>query len=170
MDKGTLYWITGLSGAGKTTIGTRLYQYMKEKKDNVLFLDGDILRQIYRNTDYSQEGRRALAFQHARLCRMLTDQGMDVVCCLIAMYDDCREWNRKNIQNYREIYLRVDMEELIRRDQKQLYSRALRKEAQNVMGIDMPFEEPKQPDLIINNNGAESPEAVVNQIIDYFNI
>lgn len=170
MEKGNLYWITGLSGAGKTTIGTGLYQYIRQKKDNVVFLDGDMLREVYQSKTYSAEGRRNLAFQNARLCKMLTSQGIDVVICLIAMYEDCRKWNRENIENYHEIYLRVTIDELIRRDQKQLYSRALRNEIKDVVGINMSFEEPQTPDMIIDNNGQNTPEEVVEMITDYFQI
>lgn len=165
IEKGHLYWITGLSGAGKTTIGTKLYERIREKKDNVLFLDGDILREVYQSTDYTQEGRKKLAFQHTRLCRMLTDQGMDVVICLIAMYESCRRWNRENIVNYHEIYLKVDIEELIRRDQKQLYSRALRNEISDVLGINLEFEEPKAPDIVIQNNGQKTPDDIVEYLM-----
>ena len=85
---GTTYWITGLSGAGKTTIGKLLYKYIKRFKQNIVFLDGDILRQVYQSEEYSTDARRKLAYQNARLCKMLNEQGVDVVICLIAMYDD----------------------------------------------------------------------------------
>ncbi len=170
MDKGSVYWVTGLSGAGKTTIGTKLYNYLREKKDNVVFLDGDILREVYQSVDYTQEGRKKLAFQHARLCRMLTNQGLDVVICVIAMYNECREWNREHIDNYHEIYLKVDIEELIKRDQKQLYSRALNNEIQDVLGINLDFEEPQNPDLKIDNGGSDTPEEVLQKIIETFQI
>lgn len=168
--EGTVYWITGLSGAGKTTIGSRLYADIRREKDNVVFLDGDVLREVYQDNDYSGEGRRKLAFQHGRLCRMLSEQGIDVVICVIAMFDECREWNRKHIGNYQEIYLYADMKELIRRDQKKLYSRALKKEISNVMGIDISFEEPKAPDIIIDNSGQKTPEEVVEEIERLLNI
>lgn len=170
MENGNLYWITGLSGAGKTTIGTKLYQYLRQKKDNIVFLDGDMLREVYQNNVYSQEGRKNLGFQYGRLCKMLVNQGIDVVICTIAMYEDCRKWNRENIKYYHEIYLRVDIDELIRRDQKQLYSRALRNEITDVMGINLPFEEPQAPDMLIDNNGQETPEEVLEKIIRYFEI
>ena len=96
---------------------------------------------------------------------MLSDQGVDVICCTISMFDECRQWNRENISNYKEIYLKVSIDELIRRDQKELYTKALRKEIKNVIGIDVDFEEPKQPDLLIENNGEISPEEIVNNII-----
>lgn len=143
---------------------------MKSKKDNVIIIDGDVIREVYQNTDYSNEGRKKLTEMNIRLYRMLTEQGIDVVVCIIAMYEDCRMWNRNNISNYKEIYIKVDMEELIRRDQKQLYSRAIHGEITNVMGIDIPFEEPHNPDLVINNNGQESPENIIKYIVEALNI
>lgn len=167
---GTLYWVTGLSGAGKTTVGTKLYNYLKSKKDNVILLDGDVLREIRDSQDYTLEGRKKLTFLDSLLFKNLTDQGIDVVCCVISMFDDCRDWNRKNIENYKEIYLKVPIDELIKRDQKQLYSRALRKEISNVMGMDLAFEEPKRPDIIIDNSGKYSVDYALDKIIKEFSL
>ena len=170
MKTGTTYWITGLAGAGKTTTGRKLYEYIRKKKPNVIILDGDILRVVNSVKDYSAEARKTSAFQDSRWCKMLNEQGIDVVICVMNMYEEVREWNRKNIENYCEIYLKVPIEELIRRDQKQLYSRALRNEIDNVMGINMEYEEPKHPNLIINCFGENSPEKVLDVIIDKFGI
>ena len=169
-QKGHVFWVTGLSGAGKTTIGKLLYQHLKKKEKNVVFLDGDIMREVYQTTDYSTQGRLKLAKQHGRLCKMLSDQGIDVVICVIAMYDECRAWNHENISKYHEIYLNVPMEELIRRDQKHLYSKVLKKEISNVMGMDIPFEEPKNPSMVIHNDGKDLPEKIVMQIVEKFGL
>ncbi|MDK2562688.1 adenylyl-sulfate kinase [Romboutsia sedimentorum] len=163
--KGTVYWVTGLAGAGKTTIGKLLYESIKSNKDNVILLDGDKLRALYESDDYSYDGRKKLASKYSRLCKMISGQGIDVICCTIAMFDECRKWNRDNILNYKEIYLKVSIDELIKRDQKGLYSRALKKEITNVMGIDIDFEEPKMPDILIYNNGEISPNDVLNNIL-----
>lgn len=163
--KGTVYWITGLAGSGKTTIGKLLYNSIKSNKDNIILLDGDKLRELYDSEDYSFEGRKKLAIKYSKLCKMISEQGIDVICCTISMFDECRNWNRENISNYKEIYLKVSIDELIKRDQKELYTKALRKEIKNVMGIDIDFEEPKNPDLLINNNGETSPKDIVDNII-----
>ena len=168
--KGTLYWVTGLSGAGKTTTGNLLYDYLKQKKDNVVIMDGDILRKIRDSQDYSLEARKKLTYLDSLLFKELTDQGIDVVACTISMFDECRNWNRENFENYIEIYLKVPIEELIRRDQKQLYSRALKHEIDNVMGINQEFEEPKSPDIIVENYGENSAEKSVKIIIDKFGL
>ena len=161
-----LYWITGLSGAGKTTIAKELYYFLKKRVKNIVLLDGDQLRAVFgNNKGYSLEERLALSLQYCNLCKMLIDQDIHVICATISMFNQIRDWNRNNIDNYLEIYVRVPMDILIKRDQKQLYSRALKKEICGVMGIDIPYEEPCNPDLIIDNNGTTSPDILAKQII-----
>lgn len=166
---GTVYWITGLSGAGKTTIGSRLFARLKQDKSNVVFLDGNALREIFGNDlGHTIEDRRISAMRNARLCATLTAQDIDVVCATISMFHDCRNWNREHIQNYREIYLKVPMDILIQRDQFQLYSKTLNGEAGNVWGLDIDAEEPESPDLIIDNHGDMTPEQALQIIADKF--
>ena len=120
---GYVYWITGLSGAGKTSIGKSLYQKLKQKSPNTVFLDGDVLREVFGNDlGYTREERIKCAMRYARLCKMLQEQGLNVICCTISMFDCIRAWNRENIENYREIYVRVSMEVLKQRNQKGLYN------------------------------------------------
>jgi adenylylsulfate kinase-like enzyme len=160
-----LYWLTGLAGAGKTTIGRELYSLIKTKKSNIVFLDGDILREVFgKNMDYSTDERIKIAFQYSRLCKLLTEQGIDVICATISMFKECRQWNRDNIPGYHEIYIRVPLDILIKRDQKQLYSRALKGVIQQVMGIDIPFDEPETPDMILDNDGSKSPNFLATYI------
>lgn len=163
MKKGTLYWITGLSGAGKTTIGNRLYYQMKQKEDNIVLLDGDILKQIAgKDLGYDKEARIERGHRYSALCKVLTDQGIHVIICTIAMYDEIRDWNRKNIENYVEVFLDVDMGTLRKRNRKDLYSTN-----NNVAGIDVEVEFPKTPDIVIVNDGTGSLEEDVRKILDY---
>ena len=162
---GTVYWITGLSGAGKTTIGTQL---LKKLNNNTVFLDGDNLREIYGDDiGYSLEDRKKMAMRNSRLCKMLSSQGFNVICCTIAMFHSVRDWNRKNISNYKEIYLKVSPEVLINRDQKNLYSKHKNGTIKNIMGLDLSFEEPINPNIVIENNGDKSPDEIVDFIITF---
>ncbi len=170
MDDNKVYWITGLAGAGKTTIGKKLYCYLCEQNSAVLFLDGDEIREVLQSTDYTDEGRKKLAFQYARLANWLYHQGMTVVVCTVSMYDAVRDWNRKNIPGYQEIYLEIPMEELIQRNQKGLYSNALKGIEKTVCGINLNVELPKTPDLIIKNYGNMTPEMAVALIKKSFNL
>jgi adenylylsulfate kinase-like enzyme len=82
------------------------------------------------------------------------------------MMDSVRDWNRANIPGYFEIYLRAPLDILVKRDQKNLYSRALKGELSNVVGIDIAAEEPKNPDMLIDNDGSERLEKIADRIID----
>lgn len=159
-NKGTVYFFTGLSGAGKTTIGGLFYRRLKEQKPNVVVLDGDQTRPVF-NEDigYSMADRLNGAKRVFRVCRMLAEQNIDVVCCSICMFEEVRAWNREHIPNYREIYIRVKKETLLTRNQKGLYSGKT-----NVVGVDLPFDEPKHPDLIIQNDGEHTPLELVEEI------
>lgn len=160
MKQGTVYFFTGLAGAGKTTLGGLFYRRMKAKRNDVVLLDGDTLRPMFDvDAGYSSEERRRGAFRNFRLCRLLAEQGIDVVICSICMYHDVRAWNRENLENYREIYVKVKHETLVARDQKGLYSAG-----KNVMGVDLPFDEPETPDIVIQNDGYETPEAIVDRL------
>ncbi len=159
-NKGTVYFFTGLSGAGKTTIGGLFYRRLKNTKPNVVYLDGDEIRPVFgEDSGYGFEARRHLAERAFRICKMLSDQGIDVVICSISMFHSVRDWNRKNLKNYKEIYIRVKRETLLRRNKKELYT-----QGNNVIGVDLPFEEPQMPDLIVQNDGEQTPLVLVEKL------
>src|ERR1035437_4334164 len=105
---GVVYWFTGLSSAGKTTIASLFHQRLRKLYYNVVFLDGDILREVFgQDLGHTAEDRKKSALRNARLCKMLSYQGFHVVCATISLFEESFEFNRKEIPNYREIYLRV---------------------------------------------------------------
>lgn len=167
-EAGVVYWFTGLSGAGKTTIGKFFYDYLRNQKDNVVFLDNDELKDVLWTEDigYSREQRKKRSFVGGRLAKLLSEQGMDVICCAISMFDDVRKWNRDNIYNYKEIYLDVPMEILVSRNSKGLYNK-LKKD---IVGLDIIAEFPKTPDIVIYNDGSDTIENIVRKIINEFHI
>ena len=165
-EKACVYFFTGLAGAGKTTIGGLFYQKLRERKCNVFLADGDQTRSIFGRSGYSTEARKDAARRGFRLWRELAEQGIDVVVCSIAMYDEIRIWNRENIENYKEIYIKVTRETLYTRDQKGLYTTG-RKE---VVGVDLPYDEPKNADVMIENDGQEKPEEIVSRLQRLFDL
>lgn len=167
-EKGTVYFFTGLAGAGKTTIGGLFYRRMKAKRNDVVLLDGDQLRRLsfHKTSGYTTEERRRGAYYNFEMCKMLADQGIDVVLCSISMYSDCRAWAREHIEDYKEIYVKAARETLYRRDQKGLYSSGTK----NVVGVDLLCEEPEHPDVVIENDGLETPEQIVDKLEVLFDL
>jgi adenylylsulfate kinase len=146
-------WIIGLSGSGKTTLSELVYGRLKPRVPNLVRLDGDVLRDLFGNdVDHTIEGRRRNAQRLSVLSKFLADQGIHVIAAVLSIFPEWREWNRKNIPGYAEVYLKASLGTLRRRDTKNLYSRALTGELPNVVGVDIPFPEPQAPDLVIDNN------------------
>jgi len=163
---GRVFWITGLSGAGKTTVGRELRNRLRAAGHPVTFLDGDDLRAVIaEDLGHSADNRRRSAMRNARLCRLLAGQGTDVVCATISLFHEVQRWNRENIPGYREIYLRVPIEELRRRDSKGIYAGFQRGDAHNVVGIDVPAEAPEAPDLVLDNYGTLDVATAVDRIM-----
>src|ERR1700733_14633488 len=163
---GRVFWITGLSGAGKTTLGRELWSRLRADGRPATFLDGDALRAVIaEDLDHSADHRRRSAMRNARLCRLLAEQGTDVVCATISLFHEVQRWNREKLPGYREIYLRVPMDELRRRDSKGIYARAQRGEEPNVVGLDVPAEAPEAPDLVLDNYGALDVATAVDRIL-----
>lgn len=145
-------WLIGMSGAGKTAIGRELWRQLKLARPATVFLDGDEIREVFADDlGFTLEDRRANAGRICRLCRLLDRQGVDVVCSILSLFPESRAWNRAHLTDYFEVYVRVSFEELVRRDPKGLYRRALAGEARNVVGVDIPFVPPEDPDLVLDN-------------------
>jgi cytidine diphosphoramidate kinase len=156
-----VYWLTGFSGAGKTTIGEDLYNRFLTKGKLVVFLDGDQLRTFMgEHKGYDKSSRKILANRYSRLCKLLSDQGVNVVIATISMFHDVHKWNRENIDNYVEIYIKVPLNILIERDQKGLYS----SNQTNVAGFNDQYEEPCDPDIILVNDNSHSPSKMTDQL------
>jgi len=160
-------WLIGLAGAGKTTIGHEVYARLKARKPNVVFLDGDQVRQIMGNDlGHTLKDRHANAWRICRLCKYLDEQEIDVVCAILSLFHETQDWNRKSYSRYFEVYVEVPMDILIARDQKGLYSGALDGELINVVGIDTPFTPPPRANLVVRNDDPMvSPKAHADRII-----
>lgn len=160
-------WISGLSAAGKTTIGSYLVALLREEGRAVVFLDGDAMREVWSdNLGYTLEARRFNAKRICNLCRMLDRQGIDVVASVLYPFPEWRAWMRENLGQFYEVFLDAPMDVLEARDPKGLYAGARAGRIANVVGVDLPFERPKDPDLVIDNGlPLQDPRQLARRIL-----
>lgn len=162
--------LIGLSSSGKSTVGQATVDQLKKKYPNTVLLDGDVLRAtIAPDLGHSYDDRRESEARRSKLCKLLDDQGVHVVCAGLSNYPEWRAWCRENIANYFEVYLKVPLEVLIRRDRKGIYKQAQQGILKNVVGVDIPFEPPDRPDLSIDNSGVHPLDEVVGRILQAVN-
>ena len=120
---GKVIWITGLSGAGKTTLAREVVKQLRELKKSVVFLDGDKLREVFgvaeiQKQNFDKKRRLFLGKQYGQLCRLIASQNINVVIATFNLFTEVHQWNRHNLPGYFEVYLRVPIEELRRIDSK----------------------------------------------------
>ncbi|MCR9072757.1 MAG: adenylyl-sulfate kinase [Alphaproteobacteria bacterium] len=169
---GSVIWITGLSGAGKTSVAHELALRIRARREACVVLDGDRLRAALGASGttadlHSREARVALSFQYARLCSLLAEQGLTVIIATISMFKEIYAWNRVSLPGYVEIFLRVPIEVLRRRDPKGIYERYDRGEITQVAGLDLVVDQPLAPDLLFDYEPRITPEKIARQIDDF---
>lgn len=165
-NKGKLIWITGLSGSGKTTIGKAVYKKLKKTYDNTVFLDGDIFREVLGNDlGHTPKDRLENAKRIHKMCKFLISQDINVVCATMSLYKEIHDLNRKEIEEYFEVFIECTIEELIKRDQKELYSKALKGERDDVVGVNLPYDKPYNCELTIENSENNDLEQKVKKIL-----
>lgn len=120
-------WLIGLSGAGKTTLADELVKTARGRGRAVVLLDGDSVRECFGNDlGYDLESRRKNADRICRLCAFLDAQGIDVVCAILSIFPESRDWCRAHVRRYYEVFIDTPIEVLRQRDSKGLYMRFAR--------------------------------------------
>ena len=170
LDKAPVFWLTGLPGSGKTTLAKRVSEELKKMGYKVEVLDGDWVRKtINPEAGYTKEERARHLRRVAWIARLLARNGVITLCSFVSPYRDVREEVRKIISEevpFYEIYVKASLEEVIKRDPKGLYKKALKGEIKNFTGISDPYEEPERPDLVINTE-EESVEESTRRLLDF---
>ena len=145
-----IIWFIGMSGSGKTTLSRALYEHLKPSHTNMVLLDGDDFREIFRNdVDHSVEGRRKNAERISHFCRVMDLQGIHVIASVLSIFPDWQSWNRETFSSYYEVFLDMPLEALEARDTKGLYAAAREGRMDNMVGYDITFPRPTNADLIL---------------------
>lgn len=147
-SKGTLFWITGYSGSGKTQISKKIYPRIKKNYGSTILFSGDDIRKIFNLKGYSYKDRHKIVMKYCKLAKSITNQNVNVIFAVVGMMHSVREWNKKNIKNYVEIYIKSDLKKIIKKGKKRIYHQ----NKNNIIGLDIKPEYPKNPHIIIHNN------------------
>ena len=159
------FWITGLSSAGKTTLSKFLADKLRSEGKPVILLDGEDLRDVFSNKEYNREVRLETALRYSRICSLIVKQQINVVIGVIGLFYEVHHWNRQNIPGYIEVFIYVPIEELIRRDPKKLYAKAMEGEIKNVYGVDLKAEYPKNPDIHLLWSPGKNVENMMGELL-----
>ena len=160
-NKGTLFWVTGFSGSGKTQIAKKIHSKIKEEYGPTVLFSGDDIRRIFSLRGYSRKDRFETVMKYCKLAKFITSQNINVIFAVIGMIDEVRAWNRKNIKNYVEIYIKAQLKKIIRNKKKKIYH----KNKKNIVGLDILPEYPKKAHIIINNDFKKDINACAKELI-----
>jgi len=155
-------WLLGISGAGKTTLGNKLKKYFDEKKIKSYIIDGDLVREFYdSDLGFTKEDRVANIKRILLSAYVLEQNGIIPIVCNISPFQELRNFANEKLDNYIEIYLKREIADIKNKDN--VYSK------NDVVGVDMVFDEPKNPNLTIDTSKDDIPTSL-NKIINYIGI
>ena len=160
---GKVFWITGYSGAGKTSIADAIKNRIYKIYGNTIVINGDDLRNIFELNKYSKSERYKNGIKFVKLLKFLSRQKVNVLFTVVGLKHSLRRYARDNIPNYIEIFIDSNLNEIIKFGKKKTY-----KQKRNIVGKDINAELPKNPDILIRNNFSKSIKSLSNEL--YFKL
>ena len=159
-------WLTGISGSGKTTLARKLILKLKDRFPNILNVDGDEVRELFGdNLGYSLEDRIHQIGRIQRLSHYLEKQGMMVIASALYFSKEISENNRKIFKQYYEVYLKASIDLVSRSDPKGVYKTAKKNGQQNIVGLDIKWNEPLMPHIVIDRDKGIKEEEALKEIL-----
>ena len=164
-NKGILFWITGLSGSGKTAIAEKIKRNISNKSGPTVIVSGDDLREIFNFKKFSKKDRLSYALVYCKFCKCITDNKINIILSTVSLFHKVRKWNRTNISNYMEIYIRSDINKIIKQKNKFFY----KKNYKNIIGKDIKPEFPQSPHITVENNFNKPIKILTKYLINKIN-
>jgi adenylylsulfate kinase len=165
------FWMTGLSGSGKSSLAQALYIYLTTKGKQVIVLDGDNIRHgLCKDLGFSEKDRSENIRRISEVAKLFNDTGIDVICAFISPFQNDRIIAKQIVGDaYKEIFIKCSLAECQKRDPKGLYQKAKDGLISNFTGIDSPYETPETPDIVIDTEHL-SIESSLQRVIATFGI
>ena len=160
-------WLTGLPGSGKTTIAKRVIDELHKREIKAEMLDGDEIRRVISSElGFSKADREMHAHRVIYLSKLLSRNGIVAVVALISPYRSIREYARKNLENFVEVWVKCSLQTCQRRDPKGLYKTASQGKMSNLTGIQDPYEPPNHPEIVLDTE-MNNPEQCSNIVLEH---
>tara|TARA_B100001123_G_C15291962_1_gene1017785 strand:- start:513 stop:1055 length:543 start_codon:yes stop_codon:yes gene_type:complete len=163
-NKGILFWITGLSGSGKTTIAKKIKKKILKLYGPTLEISGDDFRKVFKLNkpkDFYHQSRINNLWKYHQFCKLITDKKINLIFSIMGLYNRARKWNRKNIENYIEIYVKTDINKIMHRRKKE--NHLIQKK--NIVGYDIKAELPTRPHIKVVNNFDKDLDKISEEIL-----
>jgi adenylyl-sulfate kinase len=166
-QRGFTLWFTGLSGSGKTAIAKEVERELRRRGLKVERLDGDIVRQaLTRDLGFTKEDRDKNIERVTFVAKLLTRNGVAVLCSFISPYRERRAKTRQEIGTFIEVYVECPLEVCAQRDVKGLYAKAFAGEIENFTGVSDPYEPPESPEIVCHT-AEETLEESAGKVLAY---
>lgn len=165
--QGATIWLTGLSGAGKSTVANLLSKRLRAAGAKVEILDGDVVRtNLSKGLGFSKEDRDTNIRRIGFVCGLLSRNGVIAIAAAISPYSRVRNEVRATTANFVEVFTDCPLETLVKRDVKGLYKKALAGEIKNFTGVSDPYEVPENPE-VRTDSSTQTPDESANAVWDY---
>lgn len=158
--KGIVFWITGLSGSGKSTVAKNIKKNISNKYGTTVLINGDKLRDIFKLRGYSKKERLDIGISYSKISKLLTNNKVNIIIATVGLFHELHNYNRKTLHNYVEIFLQCKIQKLIKEKKKFFY----KTKTKNVWGIDIQPEFPKKPHIKVINNFKKSNKDISLEI------
>lgn len=166
MHRGVTVWFTGIPCCGKTTIANRIAEILRNEGYKTERLDGDIVRKnLSSDLGFSKKDRNENIKRVTFVAKLLTRNGVVVLATFVSPYIERRQITRESIVDFIEVYVKAPLEVCMERDIKGMYKKALAGEIKNFTGVDDPYEEPINPELVLYTD-KESIEESTQKVLD----
>ena len=146
--RGILFWITGFSGSGKSSIAKKLKGKIEKSYGKTIILSGDNFRRVFKFKKYDKNSRLEIGKKYSNFLNIILKQKINIIFTVVGLIDELRYHNKSVFKNYLEIFIKANIKKILKESKKKHYMQ----KQKNIMGLDIKPEFPKKPRIKVYNN------------------